>query len=336
MVHVSCFKLRFLYCSDIIRTDSQRPKSSGRKVQHGAQGASERPKFVDLEHTLLPPRIPVWSEALINVDRSQPAPPHEEGFRYWVPEPAALVNVTQERAVRYITNWLRVRTAWFWVIERAQPDWRILSMKNWRDLLNYNATTAKDLQKTTRRASEQRVAFQYFAAVFGHDNILQEAANVEWFGEPVVDLGEQTIKEVMWEVCDVGFRVELRHLDRILVPPPVIMNDWESRRRFEVDRERIIEAVFDGRAFVSDTLPTSNAGLAAQDIRERAPSLDGLRRLVMRWPHVPQTIRDYPMLTETTPIDDLERAEREMSCYYCQTFFEHSGRAPILPRRFPL
>ena len=304
-------------------------------MKHGAQSATERNKFEDLEHTFLPPRIPAWSQALASVDRSRPAPPHEEGFRYWVPEPAALVNVTAERISRYVMNWLRIRTAWFWVIERAQTNWRLLSMKNWRDLLNYDAETAKNLSKGTRRANEKRVAFEYFAAVFGKDNVLQEIGEVEWCGKPVVEYGEQTVKEVTWEISDVGFRVELRHLDRLLVPPPVVMHDFESRRMFEADRERIIESVFDGRPFVSDTLPTANTGLAADDIRDRAASLDGLRRLILRWPNVPSTIDDS-ILTETTPVDVLERAERELTSFYCQTFFELSGRPPTVPRRFPL
>ena len=315
--------------------DSQGTKHTGKKVKHGAQGATERSKFVDLEHKLLPPRIPTWSDALANVDRSRPAAPHEEGFRYWTPEPAALVNVTEGRQLRYLNNWLRVRAAWFWVIERAEVNWRLLSMQNWRDLLGYDAQRAKELNRNTRRGEEKRVAFRYFAAVFGADNVLLDAEDVDWFGRKVVEFDEKTMREVTWELFDVGFRVELRHLDRILVPPPVIM-DFESRRVFEVDRERMIEAVFDGRAFVSDTLPTANTGLAAEDIRDRASCLEGLRRLVLRWPDIPKTVRDYEMLTETTPIDTLERAERELSLLYCQTFYECSGRPPILPRRFPM
>ena len=182
---------------------------------------------------------------------------------------------------------------------------------------------------------QKRLVARYFSAVFGEENVLTTEGNPEWYGRKVPAVEPQVVKEVTWELCEVGFRVELRHLDRFLVWVPVSAS-LEQRTSFELNRERMLEEVFDGRPLVSDALPTTNTGLAADNIQDRAASLNGLRRLMQRWPEVPSTIRDCPMLGASTAVETLRRAESELSRYYCQTFWELAGCPPILPRRLPL
>ena len=157
----------------------------------------------------------------------------------------------------------------------------------------------------------------------------------EWFGTGIQNLRPKTVQQIAWEVHHIGFRLELRHLDRTLVRMPLSV-DRETWRAAEERRDKLLQEVFAGRPLTSDTLSAANTGLEAEDIRDRAASLDALRRLVLRWPEVPNAVRDCPALTSATPGAALLQAERDLTQYYCQMFWEHGGRAPIVPRRLPL
>ena len=287
--------------TNILPLDPERPKGPGKNGQQAkyvAQPESERNKFVDLDHQLLPPRIDAWSSALAGVDRSRPAPGRDDSWRYWVPDPAVLVTPGKDdRLVRYIRNWLRIRIPWYWIVERADKRLRPMNLKVWRELLNFDHHTVHDLTQNTFAAERKRRVYQHFTAVFGEDNLLYSDSDVEWFGAIVRVLEPKTVQQVAWEVCHIGFRIELRHLDRTLVREPLPSIDCEICRDLEEHRDRLLQEVFAGRPLTSDTLPTVNTGLEAEDVRDHAASLDALRRLVLRWPEVPNAVRDCPTLT---------------------------------------
>ena len=316
-------------------TDSMPTQRSGKKVKHGAQGSGERQKFIDLEHELLPPRIDAWTLALSSVDRSRPAPDTKNIWKYWVPEPAMLITSTKEdRRERYVRNWLRARDPWYWLISRA-GHFCPPTLQGWRDYLNFNVKTVHDLGKNGQQAEQKRQVFRYFYAAFGESNILNSDGDVHWRGRKIDTLDVKTIQEITWEVHEVGFRVELRELDRELVPVALSLSHT-ARQDAETHRERMLNRVFLGRPLVSDTLPTANVGLADHDIRARAESLDALRQVLVRWPGAPKVVLDCQVLTSLSPPETLQLAEVEMCRFYCQMFWETAGRAPIVPRRFPM
>ncbi|PSR74702.1 hypothetical protein PHLCEN_2v9630 [Hermanssonia centrifuga] len=90
------------------------------------------------------------------------------------------------------------------------------------------------------------------------------------------------------------------------------------------------------RPFHMKELPTKVDGLAASNLADRVRYLDALRQIVCRWPNVPPSIQSSPSLLDLSSAPFLEKIEREMAQFYCQTFYEVSGRAAVLPQKFPL
>ncbi len=157
----------------------------------------------------------------------------------------------------------------------------------------------------------------------------------EWFGR-AVSLKEgkdrQLMLEMVWELCEMGFRHELLEVDRFLVPS---MGRDPDTGKFQ--RWLMVNNVFPpSRPFHLKQLPTAIDGLAASDLVSRARYLDALRLLLSRWPSVPPSIKSSQSLLNVASVPLLEKVERDMAKFYCQTFYEVSGRAAIIPRRFPI
>lgn len=140
----------------------------------------------------------------------------------------------------------------------------------------------------------------------------------------------KAIREIAWELSELAFRVELYELDRFMCPA--------SRGELDVpenDRRKLLERVFPDCHFVLPlTPPRHHQGLFAPDVRDRAWSLEGLRRLIIRWPSHPRAF-DKIVFTPTSPDDELLAFEREAAALYCQQFYEWLGRAPVVPRSPP-
>ena len=70
-----------------------------------------RDKFVDIDHPWMPASLPQWQRALSTVSRTRPARRGPDLWGYWIPEPALLLGPkTEERTLRYLGHWLRMRT----------------------------------------------------------------------------------------------------------------------------------------------------------------------------------------------------------------------------------
>ncbi|KAJ3531604.1 hypothetical protein NM688_g7551 [Phlebia brevispora] len=301
------------------RRNGNKPKAgSNTNIAEPANWTNEeRDKWEDLSHDLLPPGIPAWTLALSRVNRNARAATRGKVWGYWLPEAALLIS-SEKRTGRYVANWLRIREAWYWVLSndflqrRKTPPPR---PQEWREYLNYASWSEADMAKCTLTAQRKRRVFEIFEGAFGSENIsLGKNDQQKWFRSAWSPSDKQQMREIMWELCDLGFRYELTELDRHFVPSAE--SDVSRRESQEAGRHRLIQRVFCGRPMILSALPVRNEGLAAPDIRDRAESLGALLMVMKGWPNVPSEITGSPPLTESTPIPVLTRIEKKMFQHY--------------------
>lgn len=101
------------------------------------------------------------------------------------------------------------------------------------------------------------------------------------------------------------------------------------------DRARLeqIAAVFPAsRGVIMRTMPRQPDGLASVERKDRAVHLESLRGLVSRWPGVPEPIKDAVPFTKVVSAEVFNDPQLQLATFYCQRFFDISGRAAIIPR----
>ena len=281
-------------------------------------------KFDDPQLVLLPPSTPQWQRALKNVDRTRPAPHVKDCWGYWLPDVSFMASTDNfERTARACLAWLRLRESWLLLLtDRPIPPSRVPTMREWKTYLNLGVPSPTEDAKAAK-------AREIFESRHGNMPLRAADGDMQWFGRPFAPTSEQQVREIIWELSQAAFRVELLQLDLILVPPPLTPQSTDD------ERDASIRRVFGDRPAIVSSLPGQADGLTAPSTVDRAASLDALRQLLRRWPGVPTTIRDSPPLHSQTPASDLLRVEGAMCSYYVQTFWERAGRAAAIPRRFP-
>lgn len=263
----------------------------------------------------------------------------DDAWKYWVPEARLVVGSSApERRARYVLNWLRAREPWYFVLNHCTMHGGIvgpLKAAHWREYLNTSSLTAVHLAnaKNKQRAESKRHVAAVFQEVFGNA-ILDTDIPVEWFGRSLDNLSEaawkRVLQEIAWELSEVGFRYELTELDRYLVPS-LEFSEIEEHQRLD-----LISRVFPSdQGLIFKRLPLRVQGLACESVQERAVYLEALRQVVSRWPSVPTKIKHAVPMTHHMAPAFFKLREKDLLLYYCQTFFEVSGRPPALPRRFP-
>ncbi|EFI27587.1 hypothetical protein CC1G_15623 [Coprinopsis cinerea okayama7 len=146
--------------------------------------------------------------------------------------------------------------------------------------------------------------------------------------------------EVLWELHETNFRLELLFLDRALAPHKWIEGSDEQLVVERAQRDIAVRKCFaresDGSiapSYVVGVIPNTNRGWAAQDWSVRREVAMGLLRLMKDWDGCSDEVRNYRLGYCESSTAKLETL---VTSTYCQRFFDQFGRAPILPRRLPL
>ncbi|KAI0350259.1 hypothetical protein OH77DRAFT_1413343 [Trametes cingulata] len=288
-----------------------------------------RDKFLEYDHRWMPPPLPAWKEAMESTDRSGLAKPSADLWGYWVPEPALLVgSLSNDRVERYIMNWLRLRPAWLYLLQTKCSGATRVSAQWWRDYLN--GLDFASGQPSTRAGKRKEAVAKAFAGVLDMKDYQENQSTVAWFSHRLKHLHPPLCPLILWEVFETGFRYELLALDRVLVP------GRRGRADIELEREQLLSAVFaDYDLYAVRQLPSHPAGLAAPVPQARTRCLEALRQVELRWPLCPDIITSAPPLNISTSAVDIEIVERALARFYVHTFYAYSGRAPLVPHRFP-
>jgi hypothetical protein len=132
-----------------------------------------------------------------------------------------------------------------------------------------------------------------------------------------------TCQEILWELFELGFRFDLLALD----------HRAQSTEEDETDRLNRILLCFPGGGPLSVVdYGLASQGLGAPTISQRAPYLLALRDVMKHWkgdlPH--QIIRPAKPVEQYSDIE-LRTLEHAIARFYTQIFFNHFGRAAIVP-----
>ncbi|KAI0716591.1 hypothetical protein C8Q76DRAFT_794875 [Earliella scabrosa] len=287
-----------------------------------------RDKFADFEHPWMPPPIPSWSQALLSVDRSQPAGPAEQRWAYWVPEPALVLGShDRHRQRRYVTNWVRACPVWLYVLRHPHADSLRVSSQTWRLFLNGIPDDPSSLTKNGQRYMEIK---QVFGAVLAEEDFnCADCGPVKWHQYTFTECPDQLCSLVIWELHELAFRNEFWALDRHF-----------RRLHNPLDqalREDFLGAVFPHHGIRQLAyLPRSDEfGLFSPLPQRRVNSLNAFREVLRDWPDFPEDLDGAPLLRGSDSSDIIEQYEYGLASFYTQAFFAAAGRAPIVPHLLP-
>ncbi|KAJ3540622.1 hypothetical protein NMY22_g4217 [Coprinellus aureogranulatus] len=158
-------------------------------------------------------------------------------------------------------------------------------------------------------------------------------------------LTPEVMAEILWEIFEVTWRVELLLLDQHKAPEYwATGNDQDSveevqrKEEARAQRELAIRKVFssDPDAQLVDLFPTEipnrDFGVAAWQWEERWPALKQLHSLMTKWENCPDLVKNAPLdFTETS----VTKLESIVVGYYVRAFADSFGRHPVPPARLP-
>lgn len=163
------------------------------------------------------------------------------------------------------------------------------------------------------------VHFHQHAIQFVHGRAKNVDVNVMW--------------QITWEMAELNWCYELMALDRVLARE-LWCGEEASSARMEA-----VTSVFKPNCTLvwwNGDFPTEVPCITNHDISHRLLALQPLRRLMIGWGECPADIKATMV---TRALDRSNAAalafEQRILCYYCQTFFEHFGRPPVIPLTMP-
>ncbi|EDQ99051.1 uncharacterized protein LACBIDRAFT_335398 [Laccaria bicolor S238N-H82] len=150
-------------------------------------------------------------------------------------------------------------------------------------------------------------------------------------------LTPEVTQEILWELCHMSFQFELLSLDALLADTLYHgrwgVTDAEAARSRSEQLLRVFPLSGDVLgSFMINEIPNCDLGLTSFDLEEWNRHLVELGRLMCPWKGCPDSIKDASHLPIEAHVQALEEA---CTSFYCQSFFDNFGRAPIIPCRLP-
>jgi hypothetical protein len=149
-------------------------------------------------------------------------------------------------------------------------------------------------------------------------------------------LSTEIIQEVVWDLYENNFRLELLALDQCI-------HSGGDRSRFgAAQREGLVRACFPGYAFIQTDLPIRHEGMGAARWTARSDFVEAFRVILASWPG-PEAKRlqatsvygfSSPMYKECSEAS-VTAVEQIAYPFYCNMFFRYFGRAPSVPHQLP-
>ncbi|KAF8833823.1 hypothetical protein BDN67DRAFT_985768 [Paxillus ammoniavirescens] len=264
-----------------------------------------RDRWVEVDHSLLPPKQNGWVSVLQKASRDEKCVTHQlaPGYRY--PEPTVFANVGAPASrKRYLTNWLALCPVWFVCI--ATEPTVLPTPPMWCSFLN---SQPGDAASTTKAGIKKAEAQAFFADPLGD---MPDGAST-WAGDAtvgfhgtavqIVSLADPPlplIHAILWELAELSFWSDLLALDKALVPQL-----WEAPIH-QAQYSAIFSLEVIGGTW--DTLfPQQHEGLFWGTLNNpRALGVAAaFRCLLSGWPSVPQGIEE-PLLV-STPYNELQK-----------------------------
>ncbi|KAJ7746140.1 hypothetical protein DFH07DRAFT_748528 [Mycena maculata] len=275
-------------------------------------------KFQYLNIPEMPPSIAPWADALAQVNKSvAPFTSDPADRQYVFPEPALLVNTMHEPQHKFLHHWTLLRDGFAYILSQPEHS-QLLSTQEWRDILEGHMTKRGHPDSKTYRRSAQLEDRKHPAL---------QACNItsaEGFPVPPQSLPEFSVaqtRQIVWEVGETNFQFEFCALDR------------RASMKHRLDD---IKTCFAGRMLIGAPLEMSKDGFALEKIEQRHRYFVWAATLMLDWntksprPHL--ITRGFVEHSNWTP-SQMEGLETVVCQYYMQAFWEHFGRAAVIPLR---
>jgi len=137
-------------------------------------------------------------------------------------------------------------------------------------------------------------------------------------------------KEIIWELFNGNFALELLATDRVVFPRDK-MEEYGA-----LERDTNVAACFPDGVLVGMEYPKVDRGLGALHWQDRLEYVEALRSLLSTWGGAQAAqLGKTPALSITSLGQQVEQVERLAYPFYCQTFFDYFGRAPCVPCQLP-
>jgi hypothetical protein len=311
-------------------------------VKQGAgRKSSGRDKFQEPIDASMPPSIESWVLAMQKVDTTRSPikdTAHHRGYRF--PDPGLFIGTSQKEV--YLATWLSARSAW--MMGMAKDIWpgdgaQCVPAQWWRDFLRRGCfppisspvTSSKARQPATSEPTKTQRRNEEVTKIFRRHmrTELKEVDSVFWKDRPFVrddfkNLEPDVVAEILWDLYEHNWRLDLLTLDQVVMP-----SLWQGEKGYE--RDNLVKSMFHNSHYLVITFPLANHGLASQSWKDRAPYVKIFRDILSFWPHFPHAVGGRNL---TTP-GDVSLIEQVLADFYCQTFYDYFGRAPITPHRLP-
>jgi hypothetical protein len=283
-----------------------------------------------------------WLSALssINLSSFPESLPSDRG--YILPDPNSFIEQAQKNVrTPLLYRYLQLRPTLIQrlgVVASAIPIAVPIPGRIWRQVLSINQTDLGSILVPSSSTQTKTAADRYRAAVFLSSSIeaTKATTNVTLgtiLGSTPVFRGMEVslealsdatlAKEVLWELAELNFRLELGTLNHHLhqQPAPVVTPP---------DLLDCVCSASAPHALLVVDIQEARRGLASDNPLERLPQLIKLKELFQTW----KTTRLTLTPTDNQPVSPADAAalESKLINFYTQQFFEHFGRYPIVPR----
>ncbi|KAJ7266424.1 hypothetical protein B0H12DRAFT_1230204 [Mycena haematopus] len=292
-----------------------KPKPQPQKHKQKGPPKVERDKFVLATGEGMPLAVVSMAQALAKVDRTViPYTSVDADKRYVLPEPALFVTSTPERRRMFLHHWTLLADGFIFMFARAP---QLLRPQEWRDVLE-GRMTERGLPGSTTHRRSQALQERIRPALE-----LCDVSAIEGLPVPVESLPEFTVEqsqEIVWGVAESGFRFEFCALDR---------------RASGKERVEAVKHCFAGHMLVAVPLELSKRGWASMELTERHRYVVRTAALMLDWttksprPHIIRRVAEGHSWTAP----EMQALETAVCEYYTQAFWEHFGRAAVLPMR---
>ncbi|KAK0429917.1 hypothetical protein EV421DRAFT_1939721 [Armillaria borealis] len=322
--------------SSLVSSRKGRKMSPYSRQSLNNNSSSSSKLFVDWTpaHSFLPPVVAVWGQGLSTLvfDKSRCIGPVGAKPRgYALPPPSCLTTAENPLKIQMMFKfWLRIRVPMIARLSSTFYTLALMDQNSWKTLvsLDYLGMASKQESSDTKAAKRQERMREFLKGCCDEiemDLGIAEKESVLWRGKPYTELTAADHQEIVWEISELEFRLELAELDQMMrVAAP----------NHDTARETAVSRCFAGPITVAD-VGSANMGFAHPNWFDRAPYLCSLRRLMQTWvgqkPEIIAKDRTSWLWTET----EIRQLETEMTEYYVDTFFLHFGRPPVLPCYLP-
>ncbi|THU82091.1 hypothetical protein K435DRAFT_872672 [Dendrothele bispora CBS 962.96] len=319
------------------RLKKQTGKTHAKASSAKAKTQIPRNKFLPLDHPLNPPAVSAWGTAL-----SELSPFHDvrvpEKLGTYLPLPESLLSSNSEQTQAYlIATWIKLRPLFLWLLSNAGSNPLNLKGHQWRSILDlghglqYNegsGTATSQKHKEMEKLLRQHLADRRHCVDLTLETI--PTADVEWRGEALSQdrlPRPEVAREILWELYEINFRMELLMLDRTLLPQA----EWGLRQNDLSD-------CWLGLPFHVN-LDNGGSGLGSPSFLQRLPYTRALYYVVRAWPGPKPDEISFPFPVQITDgsVTDayFERqvavVEEALARFYVRTFFNTFARAPTIP-----